>query len=165
MTNMVAEFQWQLIKSLKRIYKALKNAEYDAVVLFPGHRYDNLMLYDNSSQFTGEQMKTKIQTIAFLLTFAFISMGASSALAFDAEYKYTIPTMETAEDFEKVKAFVNTLPGIKDITKVKDYPQIIVAFDDEELDDEKFQLRIPLYKEGYQVTRFDILYEDPNKRN
>ncbi len=110
-------------------------------------------------------MKTKIQTIAFLLTFAFISMGASSALAFDAEYKYTIPTMETAEDFEKVKAFVNTLPGIKDITKVKDYPQIIVAFDDEELDDEKFQLRIPLYKQGYKVSKFDILYEDPNKRN
>jgi copper chaperone CopZ len=110
-------------------------------------------------------MKTKLQTIAFLLTFAFICMGASSALAFDAKYKYTIPSMETQEDIDKVTAFINALPGIMEITIMKENQEVIVFFDDEELDDEKFQLRIPLYKEGYKVTEYDILYEDPNKRN
>jgi len=110
-------------------------------------------------------MKIRIQTIAFLLTFAFICMGSQSALAFDTKYKYTIPTMETQEDIEKVKAFINTLPGIVEITIMEENHVVIVFFDDEELDDEKFQLRIPLYKLGYKVEEYDILYEGPNKRN
>jgi len=44
--------------------------------------------------------------------------------------------------------------------------EVIIFFDDEELDDEKMQFRIPMKKEvGYPVTEYDILYEDPEKRN
>ena len=111
-------------------------------------------------------MKTQLKTVAFLLAFAFVCMGASSALAFDAEYKYTIPTMKTQEDIDKVTAFIKALPGISEVTVIAVDNAVIVFFDDEELDDEKMQLRIPMKKElGYPVTEFDILYEDPDKRN
>ena len=111
-------------------------------------------------------MKTQFKAVAFLLAFAFVCMGANSALAFDAEYKYTIPTMKTQEDIDKVTAFIKALPGIAEITVVADDNAVIVFFDDEELDDEKMQLRIPMKKElGYPVTEYDILYEDPDKRN
>ena len=110
-------------------------------------------------------MKTRLLTIAFALVFACICIAAAPVQAFDAKYKYTIPNMKTQEDVDKVTAFIKKLPGIMEITVLKDNNEVIVFFDDEELDDEKFQLRIPLYKEGYQVTEFDILYEDPEKRN
>ena len=111
-------------------------------------------------------MKTQLKTVAFLLAFAFICMGAHSAMAFDAEYKYTIPTMKTQEDIDKVTAFIKALPGIVEITVIAENNAVIVFFDDEELDDEKMQLRIPMKNDlGYPVTAFDILYEDPNNRN
>jgi copper chaperone CopZ len=111
-------------------------------------------------------MKTQLKTIAFLLAFTFVCMGANSALAFDAKYKYTIPSMKTQEDIDKVTAFIKALPGIMEITVMAENNEVIVFFDDEELDDEKFQLRIPMKKDlGYPVTEFDILYEDPDKRN
>jgi len=111
-------------------------------------------------------MKTQLKAVAFLLAFAFICVNANSALAFDAEYKYTIPTMKTQEDIDKVTAFIKALPGIEEITVIAEDNEVIVFFDDEELDDEKMMLRIPMKKElGYPVTKFDILYEDPNKRN
>ncbi len=97
---------------------------------------------------------------------AMFFLGGHSAHAFDAKYKYIIPTMKTQQDVDKVTAFIKTLPGIMDITVLLDKNEVIVFFDDEELDDEKMQLRIPLKKEiGYPVERYDILYEDPEKRN
>ena len=109
-------------------------------------------------------MKSHLKTVAFLL--AFVCLGAYSAQAFDTKIKYTIPTMETQEDIDKVTAFIKTLPGIMEITVMKEDREVIVFFDDEELDDEKFQLRIPMKKDlGYPVTAYDILYEDPDKRN
>ncbi len=111
-------------------------------------------------------MKKSFKTVAFFLVMALVCIGAQSALAFDAKYKYTIPTMTTQEDIDKVTAFINGLPGIVEITVLAENHEVIVFFDDEELDDEKFQLRIPMKKElGYPVTEYDILYEDPNKRN
>ncbi len=111
-------------------------------------------------------MKKQFKTVAFILALAFVCIGAQSAQAFDAKYKYTIPSMKTQADIEKVTAFIKGLPGIVEITVMADDNEVIVFFDDEELDDEKFQLRIPMKKElGYPVTAYDILYEDPNKRN
>lgn len=111
-------------------------------------------------------MKKGFKSIAFFLVMALICIGAQSVQAFDAKYKYTIPTMKTQEDVDKVTAFINGLPGIVEITVILENNEVIVFFDDEELDDEKFQLRIPMKKElGYPVTEYDILYEDPDKRN
>ncbi len=88
------------------------------------------------------------------------------AHGFDAKYKYIIPTMKTDADAAKVKTFIETLPGIYEIDIYLDKGEVVIFFDDEELDDEKMMLRIPLKKEiGYPVARYDILYEDPNKRN
>jgi len=100
------------------------------------------------------------------LFLAMVFIGAQAAHAFDAKYKYIIPTMKTQQDVDKITKFVKGLPGIQEVTVLLDRHELLVSFDDEELDDEKMQLRIPLKKEiGYPVKRYDILYEDPNKRN
>lgn len=106
------------------------------------------------------------RVLVMCLVMAITMAGGQLAFAFDAKYKYTIPTMETQADADKVIAFIKTLPGIMEVDAYLDKHTVIVFFDDEELDDEKFQLRIPMKKEvGYPVTKTDILYEDPNKRN
>lgn len=111
-------------------------------------------------------MKNRLIAALVLFLFAVPFLAVQSAHAFDAKYKYTIPTMKSEEDIKKVTDFIQGLPGIVEITVMAESSEVIVFFDDEELDDEKFQLRIPMKKEvGYPVTKFDILYEDPNKRN
>ncbi len=111
-------------------------------------------------------MKKGQRLLVMCLVMAMTMAGAQLALAFDAKYKYTIPTMKTQADADKVIAFIKTLPGIVEVDAYLDKNTVIVFFDDEELDDEKMQLRIPMKKDvGYPVTKYDILYEDPNKRN
>ncbi len=109
-----------------------------------------------------KQLKWFTIALAALMIFGFSQM----ALAFDMKIKYTIPTMKTQEDVTKIKAFIDTLPGIKEVDFYLDKHVVIIFFDDEELEDEKFEFRIPLKKDhGYPVTRTDILYQDPDKRN
>ncbi len=111
-------------------------------------------------------MKKIMQGVVVGLLAVMVLIGAQTAHAFDAKYKYIIPTMKSQQDVDKITKFVKSLPGIQEITVLLDRHELIVLFDDEELDDEKMQLRIPLKKEiGYPVKRYDILYEDPNKRN
>ena len=111
-------------------------------------------------------MKKGRKLLVMCLVMMMALAGTQLALAFDAKYKYTIPTMATQADADKVIAFIKTLPGIVEVDTYLDKHTVIVFFDDEELDDEKFQLRIPLKKDvGYPVTKTDILYEDPNKRS
>ena len=103
---------------------------------------------------------------AICLAAAMMLAGSQVAFSFDTKFKYTIPTMKTQEDIDKVTAFIKSLPGIMDITVLTEENAVIVFFDNEELDDEKMQLRIPLKKEhGYPVTEYDILYQDPDQRN
>ncbi len=111
-------------------------------------------------------MKNAQKVLVMCLVMALSMAAAQVALAYDAKYKYTIPTMVTQEDVDKVVAFVKTLPGIMEVDAYLENHTLIIFFDDEELDDEKMQFRIPMKKEvGYPVTKYDILYEDPNKRN
>ena len=111
-------------------------------------------------------MKNKQSVLTVFLAIALTLAGVQLALAYDAKYKYTIPTMETQADADKIVAFVKTLPGIMEVDVYLDKKEVIIFFDDEELDDEKMQFRIPMKKEvGYPVTEYDILYEDPEKRN
>jgi copper chaperone CopZ len=109
-------------------------------------------------------MKKLLLGISFCLI-AGLLVSPQAALAFDAEYKYIISAMKTKEDADKVTKFIKARPGIMTVDVYLDKNTVIIFFDDEELDDEKMQLRIPLKKAGYRVERFDILYEDPEKRN
>jgi copper chaperone CopZ len=114
----------------------------------------------------GDKMKIILKASVMCLAAVIMFAGAQVAHAFDATYKYVIPTMKTQEDVDKVTTFIKSLPGIVEVTVMLDKHAVIVSFDDEELDDEKFQLRIPMKKEaGYPVESYDILYEDPDKRN
>ncbi len=111
-------------------------------------------------------MKSRWRTTAAGMALALILAGTQAALAFDAKYKYTIPKMKTKEDAAKVVEFIKKLPGIMEVDTFLDNHTVVVFFDDEELEDEKMQLRIPLKNQlGYAVTQTDILYEDPEKRN
>jgi len=111
-------------------------------------------------------MKKQFKWVAMVLMAAMVLGLSQMALAFDTKIKYTIPTMKTQEDVTKIKAFVDTLPGIKEVDFYLENHTMILFFDDEEMEDEKFEFRIPLKKDhGYPVTKTDILYEDPEKRN
>jgi copper chaperone CopZ len=99
------------------------------------------------------------------MALALVLLLSAGAYAFDAQYKYIIPSMKTQADADKVTRIIKERPGIMEIDVYLDKHAVIIFFDDEELDDEKMQLRIPLKKAGYRVERFDILYEDPEKRN
>jgi len=111
-------------------------------------------------------MKKQLKWFTIALAATIVLGFSQMALAFDMKIKYTIPTMKTQEDVTKIKAFIDTLPGIKEVDFYLDNHTVIIFFDDEELEDEKFEFRIPLKKEhGYPVTRTDILYQDPEKRN
>ncbi len=111
-------------------------------------------------------MKKQLKWLTIGLVTALVIGFSQMALAFDMKIKYTIPTMKTQEDVKKIKAFIDTLPGIIEVDFYLENTTVIIFFDDEELEDEKFEFRIPLKKEhGYPVTKTDILYQDPEKRN
>ena len=109
-----------------------------------------------------KQLKWSVIALAAVLVFGFSHM----ALAFDMKIEYTIPTMKTEADVAKIKAVIDKLPGIQEVDFYLDKHTVIIFFDDEELEDEKVEFRIPMKKEhGYPVTKTNILYEDPDKRN
>ena len=111
-------------------------------------------------------MKKKLKWLTIGLVTALVIGFTQMAFAFEMKIKYTIPTMKTQEDVTKIKAFIDTLPGIMEVDFYLENNTIIIFFDDEELEDEKFEFRIPLKKQhGYPVTKTDILYQDPEKRN
>lgn len=110
-------------------------------------------------------MKGLLHGVTLCMATVFVLLSAHGASAFDAQYKYIIPSMQSQADADKVTKLIRERPGIMELDVYLDKHQVVLFFDDEELDDEKMQLRIPLKKAGYRVERFDILYEDPEKRN
>ncbi len=112
-------------------------------------------------------MKTLMKGAAIFCAAAALVVSAQSARAFDFKVKYIIPTMKTQEDADKIVKMLKDAAkdGFNSADVYLDENKIIFFYDDEEFQDEKLDVLIPLKKAGYRVERRDILYEDPNKRN
>ena len=94
------------------------------------------------------------------LTCAALLFFAVAAHAFDFKVKYTIPTMKTRADADKIVAMMKALPGFKSADVFLEQQSIIYFYDNEKLENEKVELLIPLKKAGYRVARSSVLYEE-----
>lgn len=112
-------------------------------------------------------MNRVMRGVTILCAAAALLVSTQVAQAFDFKVKYIIPTMKTQEDADKIVKMLKDAAkdGFKSADVYLDDHKIIFFYDDEEFEDEKLDVLIPLKKAGYRVERRDVLYEDPNKRN
>lgn len=104
-------------------------------------------------------MKKATKLLAMGVAAIVLLASAQTAQAFDTKFKYIIPTMKTDQDAQKVIKMIKETNGVKEVDLYLEDNAIIFLFDDEELEDEKMELRIPLKRAGYRVDRYDILLE------
>lgn len=117
----------------------------------------------NNAADQGDRPPLAVMMVAALalavMTFGLL-VSPPAAEAKDAEYKYIIPSMKSQADFDKVTAFIKGLAGVKEVTVIPGQHAVVVFFDNDVLDNEKFQLRIPLKNQvGYPVEDVIIMFE------
>jgi len=82
------------------------------------------------------------------------------AISADIIIKYYIFSMESAADEKKVVDFIKKHDGVTNVETVLDRHWVYVSFEDEVLNDERYQLRLRLGDElGYPVERWDVQWE------
>lgn len=83
-----------------------------------------------------------------------------SAEAADIIVKYYIFSMESEADEKKVVDYIAQHDGVSKVETVLDRHWVYVHYEDDVLNDERYQLRLQLGKElGYPVDRWDIQWE------
>ena len=100
-------------------------------------------------------------TSFFLVLFLFSPLlPQSSATAADTIVKYYIFSMESREDEKKVVDYIMQRDGVTKVETVLDRHWVYVHYEDDILNDERYQLRLKLGKDlGYEVERWEILWE------
>jgi hypothetical protein len=100
--------------------------------------------------------------ISFFLVLFFFSplLPQRSATAADIIVKYYIFSMESQEDEKKVVDYIMQRDGVSKVETVLDRHWVYVHYEDDILNDERYQLRLKLGKDlGYEVERWEILWE------
>ncbi len=97
----------------------------------------------------------------FLVLFLFSPLlPQKSATAADIIVKYYIFSMESPEDEKKVVDYIMARDGVSKVETVLDRHWVYVHYEDDILNDERYQLRLKLGKDlGYEVERWEILWE------
>jgi hypothetical protein len=97
----------------------------------------------------------------FLVLFLFSPLlPQRSATAADIIVKYYIFSMESQEDEKKVVDYIMQRDGVSKVETVLDRHWVYVHYEDDILNDERYQLRLKLGKDlGYEVERWEILWE------
>ena len=68
--------------------------------------------------------------------------------------------MESQEDEKKVVDYIMQRDGVSKVETVLDRHWVYVHYEDDILNDERYQLRLKLGKDlGYKVERWEILWE------
>ncbi len=102
-------------------------------------------------------------TRKFLLIFCFLSSPfflPQAAVSADIIIKYYIFSMESAEDEKKVVDFIRKHKGVSKVETILDRHWVYVHYEDDVLNDERYQLRLRLGDElGYPVERWDVQWE------
>jgi len=84
----------------------------------------------------------------------------TSAEAADIIVKYYIYSMESESDERKVVDYILQREGVTHVETVLDRNWVYVSYEDEVLNDERYQLRLKLGRDlGYTVDRWEILWE------
>ncbi len=99
----------------------------------------------------------------FLFIFCFFCAPLfipQSAVSADIIIKYYIFSMESADDEKKVVDFIKKHKGVNKVETVLDRHWVYVYYEDDVLNDERYQLRMRLGEElGYPVERWDVQWE------
>ena len=96
--------------------------------------------------------------ICFFLLIPFLL--PQPAVSADIIIKYYIFSMKSAEDEKKVVNFIKEHDGVSKVETVLDRHWVYVHYEDDVLNDERYQLRLRLGDElGYPVERWDVQWE------
>jgi hypothetical protein len=94
-----------------------------------------------------------------LLLFSLL-LPQTSAHAADIIVKYYIFSMESEADEKKVVDYIMKREGVSKVETILDRHWVYVYYEDEVLNDERFQLRLKLGKDlGFEVERWEIQWE------
>jgi len=100
-----------------------------------------------------------------LSLFFILVTGFSTAFAADFIIKYYIFSMNTEQDSNKIVNFISGHEGVQKVETVLDRHWVYIYLEDEILDDERFDLRVPLRDMGYPVDRWEVLLEKPDSHD
>ena len=104
-------------------------------------------------------MKFFISSLLVLFLFAPL-LPQRTTTAADIIVKYYIFSMESLEDEKKVVDYIMERDGVSKVETVLDRHWVYVHYEDDILNDERYQLRLKLGKDlGYEVERWEILWE------
>ena len=101
--------------------------------------------------------------LSFCLLLGLLALPVA-ALASDTIIKYYIFAMKTPEDRDKVTAIISSFDGVNEVDVRLDRHWVYVYFDDELLQDERFEVRKKLKKQGYPVDRWEMQLEKPDSQ-
>jgi copper chaperone CopZ len=82
--------------------------------------------------------------------------------ASDFIIKYYIYSMKTEGDLDKVVRFIKGFDGVNKVETVLERHWVYIYLEDEILEDERFDIRLPLAKLGYPVDRWEVQLEKPD---
>lgn len=83
-----------------------------------------------------------------------------SVVSADIIIKYYIFSMKSVEDEKKVVDFIKEHKGVSKVETVLDRHWVYVHYEDDVLNDERYQLRLRLGDQlGYPVVRWDVQWE------
>ena len=91
--------------------------------------------------------------------------GATTAFAADFVIKYYIFSMATEHDRQKIVNFISGHEGVQKVETVLDRHWVYIYLEDEILEDERFDIRVPLRDMGYPVNRWEVLLEKPDSHD
>jgi hypothetical protein len=106
--------------------------------------------------------------IKHCITFSFFFIlltGFSTAFAADFIIKYYIFPMDTEQDRSTIVDFIYSHEGVQKVETVLDRHWVYIYLEDDVLDDERFDLRVPLRDMGYPVNRWEVLLEKPDSHD
>ena len=109
-------------------------------------------------------MKNLKHCILFSLFFLILA-GFSSAFAADFVIKYYIFAMNSEQDRNTIVDFIVGHEGVQKVETVLDRHWVYIYLEDDILDDERFDLRVPLRDMEYPVDRWEVLLEKPDSHD
>ena len=109
-------------------------------------------------------MKHLHLVITALLLYSLFTF-ATTGFAADFIIKYYIYSMETEQDRNKVVEFISSHEGIQKVETRLDRHWVYLYLEDDIMDDERFEIRVPLRDMGYPVDRWEVLLEKPDSHD
>ncbi len=109
-------------------------------------------------------MKHLTYCITFSLFVLFLT-GFSTAYAADFIIKYYIFAMNSEQDRNTIVDFISSHEGIQKVETVLDRHWVYIYLEDDILEDERFDLRVPLRDMGFPVNRWEVLLEKPDSHD